>query len=84
MQSLGDDFQLLVTSQPTPLKGFACFTVDRIPNRLANPGFNLNQFWVSWLSAYFKKGASPSVGSVLGTFGNPPRSALICLPNWVS
>lgn len=50
VQSLGDDFQLLVANQSAPLKRSACFAIDRIPNRLANLGFNLDQLRVSRLS----------------------------------
>jgi hypothetical protein len=43
-QSLVNGFQLLVTSQTTPGKRFACAAVDRIPDRHAELFFNLVPF----------------------------------------
>ena len=46
MQGLGDAFQLAVAFQTAPIERFAGGPIDRIPDRQAKLGFNLQLFWI--------------------------------------
>ena len=46
-QGLLNSFQLLITHQPTPVKGLAAVAIDRISNGLAAELFKLLEFYIS-------------------------------------